>query len=157
MQIKTTGLENQKTVLQCRIMTTGLEKLGSKVRTLRKSRWRSQEKFVQYMEEMFGSSIHQTSLSAIELGEKYPTVENLALLARALETNTDYLLGLTDDDRPHSQLDDQVIVTVEDPVERRMLQDALEMLAKASPDDKEYIVGLIRRLAPKKPRIIGDE
>jgi hypothetical protein len=84
-------------------------------------------------------------------------VETLALLARALETNADYLLGLTDDERPHGQLDDQVVVTVVDPVDRKMMQEAIEMLARASKDDKEYIVSLIRRLSPKKPRIIGDE
>ena len=140
-----------------RMMTMGIEKLGERVRGLRELRWRSQQKFAEYVEQEFGSTMHQTTLSGIERGEKYPSLDNLALLARALDTNTDFLLGLTEDDRPVSQLDDQVVVTVEDPEERKELQDALDMLMRASKDDKQYILGLVRRLAPKKPRIIGDE
>lgn len=157
MRLSTIGLELEKGVIQFGIMTIGIEGLGKRVQDLRKIRWRSQERFSEYMQEVFGMSLHQTSLSAIERGEKFPTVENLALLARALETNADFLLGLTNDDRPHGDLDDQVVVTIDDPKERAMIQDAVEMLVRSSADDKAYIVSLIRRLAPKKPRIIGGE
>jgi transcriptional regulator with XRE-family HTH domain len=155
--MNTISIDAEIAMINFGIMTNGLEKLGEKVRCLREVGWRSQEKFVTHLKDAFGVSLHQTSLSAIERGEKFPSVETLALLARALETNADYLLGLTDDERPHGQLDDQVVVTVVDPVDRKMMQEAIEMLARASKDDKEYIVSLIRRLSPKKPRIIGDE
>jgi transcriptional regulator with XRE-family HTH domain len=103
-----------------------------------------------------GSQSHISNMEKSK-GEKLPSVEVLRALAIALETNTDYLLGLTDDDRPHGQLDDQVVVTVEDPDERRIIQEATEALVRATKEDKDYIVGLIRRLSPKPPRIIGDE
>lgn len=138
-------------------MTSSIQNLGERVRKLRKERWRSQEKFVKYIQQEFDEAIHQTTLSGIERGEKYPSLDNLALLAVALDTNSDYLLGMTTDDRPVSQLDDQVIVTVEDPQERKELQEALDMLTRATKEDKQYILGLVRRLAPKKPRIIGGE
>lgn len=157
MVFNSMSLNLKNAMIHFEIMTIGIENLGQKIHDLRKSRWRSQKKFSDYLQEVFGMSIHQTTLSSFERGEKSPSVENLALLARALETNTDYLLGLTDDDRPHGMLDDQVVVTVDDPKERAELQEAVEMLVRASTEDKEQIVRLIRRLVPKKPRIIGDE
>lgn len=153
----TIGTYSFSAMLQLPIMTTSIDGMGDKLRKLREPRWTSQQKFLDFVEETYGMSIHQTSLSAFERGDKRPSVETLTILAQALETNTDYLLGLTDDDKPHGKLDDQVVVTVEDANERVMLQDALEMLVRATKEDKEYIIGLIRRLSPKKPRIIGGE
>jgi transcriptional regulator with XRE-family HTH domain len=145
------------TMIHFEIMTNGLRSLGEKVYDLRKAGWRSQEAFAKYLEEKFGESLHQTTISAIERGEKDPSIETLALLARALETNTDYLLGLTDDDRPHGQMDDQVVATIEDAEERRMVQETVDLMAQAGKDEKEYIAALVRRLIPKPPRIIGSE
>jgi transcriptional regulator with XRE-family HTH domain len=39
---------------------------------------------------------NQTQISRYEVGENDPTGETLAALAKALQTTTDYLLGLTD-------------------------------------------------------------
>lgn len=103
-----------------------------------------------------GTQSHVANLESLTQS-KMPSVQILRALAIALETSTDYLLGLTDDDSPHGLLSDQVVVTVTDATERAMLQEAIELLARASSEDKEYIVALIRRLVPKKPRIIGDE
>ena len=53
---------------------------------------------------------HQTAISGIERGTRYPSVQVLAALAKILGTNTDFLLGLTDDDKPASDLEDQVVI-----------------------------------------------
>jgi transcriptional regulator with XRE-family HTH domain len=41
-----------------------------------------------------------TTLNRIENAHASMTMEKVAAIARALETSTDYLLGLTDDSRP---------------------------------------------------------
>lgn len=140
---------------------TGNNDFGARLRDLRMRVGMSQIELSQAVKDMTGGNKKgtQSHISNLENsdGAYLPSVPVLKSLAIILGTNTDYLLGLTDDDSPHGQLDDQVVVTVEDPTERAMLQDAIEMLTRTSSEDKEYIVSLIRRLAPKKPRIIGDE
>lgn len=44
--------------------------------------------------------VKQESISMYESGVSYPSAKVLIALARYLETSTDYLLGLTDDDTP---------------------------------------------------------
>lgn len=44
--------------------------------------------------------VTQESISMYESGVSYPSVIVLIKLAKYLETSTDYLLGLTDDDTP---------------------------------------------------------
>ncbi len=44
--------------------------------------------------------VEQESISMYESGVSYPSAKVLIALARYLETSTDYLLGLTDDDTP---------------------------------------------------------
>lgn len=44
--------------------------------------------------------VKQESISMYESGVSYPIAKVLIALARYLETSTDYLLGLTDDDTP---------------------------------------------------------
>lgn len=100
---------------------------------------------------------HQTAISGIERGTRYPSVQVLAALAKILGTNADYLLGLTDDDKPASDLDDQVIIGVSNPEERKLLQDAIELLAGVPLDEQRYLVALVRRVVgTNKPRIIGE-
>lgn len=136
-------------------------KFGTRLRELRERVGFTQEELSQAVKDMVdgkkkGTQSHISNLESLK-GGKLPSVPVLRALAIILETNTDYLLGLTTDDKPHGDLDDQAVVTIEDPEERAMIQEAMEALARAPKADKEYIVGLIRRLAPKKPRIIGDE
>ena len=44
--------------------------------------------------------VKQESISMYESGVSYPSAKVLIALERYLETSTDYLLGLTDDDTP---------------------------------------------------------
>ena len=138
---------------------------GERLRKLREGFGMSQAQLSQAVKDMVGENKSgnkkgtQSHIANLEssTGDKFPSVPVLRALAVILETNTDYLLGLTDDDRPHGYADDQVVATVEDSEERRMLQEAMDLLASAPKNEKEYIVGLVRRLTPKKPRIIGGE
>lgn len=138
-----------------------LHKLATRLRDLRVRAGFTQEELSQAVRDMIGGKQKgkQSHISNLESTKatKLPSVPVLRALAVILETNTDYLLGLTDDDRPHGQVDDQAVLTIEDPEERALIQEAMEAMARASPEDKEYIAGLIRRLVPKKPRIIGGD
>lgn len=103
-----------------------------------------------------GSQPHISNLENSS-GDKLPSVPVLRALAVILKTNTDYLLGLTNNYRSFGDIEDEVVVTVEDADARKVVQEIAEALASAADDDRQYVAGLVRRLLPKKPRIIGDE
>lgn len=136
-----------------------LSDFGKRLRSLRRRAGMSQEALsIAISNAIKGKDTYtQSYISNLEssMASYLPSVQALRAIAIALDTSTDYLLGLTNDDLPHGNLDDQVVVTVEDPQEKAMIQEAMKALANASPDDKQYITALIRRLLPKSPRIIG--
>jgi transcriptional regulator with XRE-family HTH domain len=136
-----------------------LSVMGDRLRRLREGLGMSQSELGEAVKKMVGEKGTQSHISNLEksTGDKLPSVPTLRALAVILETNTDYLLGLTDDDRPHGQMDDQVVATIEDAEERRMVQETVDLMAQARKDEKEYIAALVRRLIPKPPRIIGSE
>lgn len=121
----------------------------------------SQEGLSQAIWDMLGENKKgsQPHISNMEKGEgnKLPSVQVLRAMAVILGTNTDYLLGLTDNWRPLGDINDEVVVTIENDNERRMIQEMTEMVADASSEDKQYIVDLVKRILPKPPRIIGDD
>lgn len=134
--------------------------LGDRVRDLRMRVGLGQKELSQRVNDLIGKPKKgsQSHIGNIEGTEgKMPSVQVLWALAIILETSTDYLLGLTNDDRPLGNADDQVVVTVEDHEERKVVQEVAELMARASHDEKLYVAGLVRRLLPKKPRIVGDE
>ena len=47
------------------------------------------------------TGIDQADYSKIENNKRYPTVEQAKRLAIALETSTDYIFELTDEDKPY--------------------------------------------------------
>lgn len=57
-----------------------------------------------YTQDELAELIHgsQKQIWRYESGKGFPSVETLILLAKILETSTDYLLGLTDEIRPIS-------------------------------------------------------
>lgn len=133
--------------------------LGERVRDLRKARKLTQEELGSLLGETpFANGVGQSHLANIENGRATLSVPVLAALAEVLETNTDYLLGLTDDATPHSDLEDQVVVGVKDPAERARLQEALNILRTFSePEQKLYLDMLRMVIKPRPPRIIGGE
>lgn len=132
-------------------MTSGNTVIGTRIKKLRDNAGLSQEMLATL------TNVSQSFISAVERGQKLPSHMALIALARELNTNVDFLLGLTDDDRPLGNQDDQVVLTVEDPELRDQIQEAVEGLSRLPKEDRDYIMGFIKRLAPKRPRIIGGE
>lgn len=68
---------------------------GDRLKKLRKNKGYTQIK-IQMM-----TGIDQADYSKIENNKRYPTVEQAKRLAIALETSTDYIFELTDEDKPY--------------------------------------------------------
>ena len=68
---------------------------GLRLRVLRKKRGYTQIK-IQLL-----SGIDQSDYSKIENGIRYPTVEQAKRLALVLDTSTDYIFELTDEEKPY--------------------------------------------------------
>ncbi len=78
--------------------------LGERLRKLRKQRKLTQGQLSVY------SQVSQPTISQLESGQIQDlTGEMLARLAKALDTTTDYLLGLTDDPRKPARQDYKAI------------------------------------------------
>jgi transcriptional regulator with XRE-family HTH domain len=72
-----------------------------------------------------------------ETGKQIPSAETLVMLARALETSTDYLVGFSDTVKPISSLDELDVVELE----------ILALLRAQNPDQREKLLNAIRALA----------
>lgn len=151
-------LEASYEVLSWHRMSSGLVGMGDRIRNLRETAGYSQLELAVALKKRHGVEVHQTHVSGMETGRKQPSVSVLAALAEVLETNTDYLLGLTDDPAPHSDLEDQIVVGVKDSAERARLQEALNILKTFSePEQKTHLELLRMVIKPRPPRIIGSE
>lgn len=134
--------------------------MGNRIRDLRKRMHLSQTELADHVNRSrFRPDIKQSRISDLERlqGEQLPSVPLLAALAEALETNADYLLGLTDDDKPASDLEDQVVFEVRDPALRREMQEVAAMLRELTPEQLRTVRELMKMITPRKPRIIGGE
>lgn len=136
------------------VMTKGIDNLmkivGERISALVDLKWEgSQEELAALL------NVHQTHVSAMKRGAKFPSVPVLVDLARVLETNADYLLGLTDDDKPPSDLEDQVLVTVRDPEEKALFHELFELLRKKPPEEQRLVLEMVRLMTPKAARIVG--
>ena len=69
--------------------------LYKRIRDLREDRDIPQRKMAEYLQ------IHQTTYSDYELGNLNVPVDVLIKLARFYETSIDYIVGLTDNDKPY--------------------------------------------------------
>lgn len=69
--------------------------LFKRIRDLREDRDISQKKMAQYLQ------IHQTTYSDYELGNLNIPVDVLIKLAKFYDTSIDYLVSLTDNDKPY--------------------------------------------------------
>ena len=68
---------------------------NERLRYLRKKRG-----FTQVNVQM-STGIDQSDYSKIEKGTRYPTVEQTKRLALMFDTSADYILGLTDEEKPY--------------------------------------------------------
>lgn len=64
------------------------------LKTIREKRHKSQ------LSVALASGVTQEAISMYESGVGYPSAQVLIKMSKYLETSTDYLLGLTDDDTP---------------------------------------------------------
>lgn len=69
--------------------------LFKRIRDLREDRDISQKKMAEYLQ------IHQTTYSDYELGNLNIPVDVLIKLAKFYDTSIDYLVSLTDNDKPY--------------------------------------------------------
>lgn len=143
-------------------MTTGITLQPGRLAEKRKAANLSQEGLAALVRKRLGDpTFHQTNISGYERGIKTPSLPVFRALAKVLETNMEWLAGETDDDKPASDLEDQVVVGIDDPEDRAMMQDMMNLLAAAGSDERRYVAGLVRRLLTSArqpvPRIIGDE
>lgn len=67
----------------------------SRLRTLRKKRG-----FTQIKMQML-TGIDQSDYSKIECGKRFLSLEQCRRVAEALDTSMDYLVGLTDEEKPY--------------------------------------------------------
>lgn len=89
-------------------MTLSNVGVGGRVRQLRESVLMNQSGLATAIAKEVGKTdFTQGSISAIERGDRLPSVPVLVALAKILETSTDYLLGLTDDPSPRARLSTQ--------------------------------------------------
>lgn len=98
------------------------------------------------------SGVDRSLISRIERGVR-PNVygETVAALARALETTTDYLLGLTGNPWPPDNT-----TSPETEIEWQLLEE----FRKLDPEEQRYALAQMQFIArysgPHRPRIIGD-
>lgn len=144
-----------------------LSQLGAKVFRKRKEDLKiSQDELIARMNQtVYQPDVaRQSHISNIENsdGDKLPSIRVLAALAVALETNVDFLVGLTNDPKPASDLEDQLVVEVRDEEERALLQELFDLIHRRPREEQRFLADVIRRLAapppaPKAPVIIGSE
>jgi len=91
-------------------------------------------------------NVHQTHVSALLRGAKLPSLELARKLAIVLDSNVDYIVGLTDDDKPFGDLDDQVVVTIDGPVRRAKVQGIADALRRMSDADLDLVASLVERI-----------
>lgn len=107
-------------------MSTGITLIADRLVEKRKRANLSQEGLAALVGKRIGeASFHQTNISAYERGVKTPSLPVFRALAQILDTNMEWLAGETDDDKPSSDLEDQVVVGVKDRQERELLQEMI--------------------------------
>lgn len=109
----------------------------------------SQTEIANIFEEATGERVHQTTISGLLSGKRGPSLEMLTQWASFFDVSTDYLLGLTDDEMPPGNKEEQVLWRIRDPKLRQTVQEVVEKMAEMSSEDVALIDGLIRRLTRK--------
>lgn len=140
-------------------MTLSIAGVGARVRQLRESVLMNQSGLATAIAKEVGKDdFTQGSVSAIERGDRLPSVPVLAALAKVLETSTDYLLGLTDDPTSVGDMDEQVVVSVSDPETRQVLQELTSVITSQTAQEQKFVLDVVRRLvtSTRPVRIIGE-
>ena len=139
-----------------------LSQLGAKVAKKRDALDISQEELLREMRlTPYRPDItRQSHISNIETstGDKLPSVRALAALAVALKTNTDYLVGLTDDDAQSGLRGELLTLNVRDEGERQLLRGLYDLIHNLPHEEQRFLADVVRRLVgPTQPIVIGKE
>ena len=78
------------------------EKFGERLRKMREIRGYTREALAELLD------VHWTYVEKLEKGKRYPSFAMLVKLLTILEVSADYLLGLTDNPQPHSDLPEMI-------------------------------------------------
>lgn len=136
-------------------MTESIKLDPERVAKKRKAIFKSQADLVKAWHQRFGDAPHQTHISKVEQGTKGLSLEKVGQLAELIETNVDYLISRSDDDKPSSDLEDQVVFSVYTEKERKLLSAIGKEFLELNEDDQQLALDLISRLGKNKPpRII---
>lgn len=131
-------------------MTESIRLNPERVKKKRIEIFGSQPKLVKAWSERFGDAPHQTHISKVERGIKGLSLEKVGQLAELLETNIDYLILRSDDDKPASDLEDQVVFTVYTEKEKRLLKEIGEEYLTLSDADQQLVLDFVSRLPKDK-------
>lgn len=132
-----------------------LEEVGKKIRDLRNDLGYSQKRLAQLASETrYGISVTQPQIGNIESGngENLPSLRLMGALAVVLETSTDFLYGLTDDEMARTDREHQVVKDVEDDGVRAALQEICNFAIESemSVDDLDLLLILAQRISGKQ-------
>lgn len=135
-------------------MTEGIR--GDRVKLLRERQGWSQSELARQMTQA-GSRTIPSHISALERGDRGLGTKKLTTLAQVLETNPNYLLGLSDDDSPPSDQEEQVVVAIRDERSRELIQEAINLLAARPYKDQLFLIEVFRRLVRPAPLPLTSE
>lgn len=120
-----------------------LATFGKRLRVLRNEQGLTQGDLIDILERRYGVTVGRSYISILEGGEKMPSGEIVAAMARALKTTSDYLLLLSDNP---IYVEDGVTVSADDPAEVQLLEDLLRVAQELPRGDQEFALSFLRRL-----------
>lgn len=134
----------------------GIEEIGMKVKFLREELGYTQAQLAEEVgKSPFGITIVQGQIGNIESGDgkNLPSARLLGALAFALDTSTDFLCGLTNDEMSRSDREGQVVKDVKDENVRLSLQAICNYVVESgmSADDLDLLLILAQRISSSQP------
>ena len=111
-------------------------RIASRLNELRKKADMSQYDLVNRL-ATYSISVRQSPISGIENGDSKPSLDMLVGLVYSLDTNADYLLGLTDDPRPVGLMAKTVAKVVNDDAQRAILREIVARITALPPDSRQ--------------------
>lgn len=120
--------------------------IGKRIVELRNERGLSQSGLAMSANQTrWKPDIGQSYLSTLERssGDRVPSARTLCALAEALQTSTDYLLGMTDDSTSPADLADQVVFSVSDDVDRLFAVKLMRHAMRMSSSERHTLLKMV--------------
>lgn len=133
------------------------ETLGKRVKMLRDHQGLTQDELRAEVMRATGMHISQNYISEIERDKAVPNANLVAALAQYFRVTADFLLLISDNPSIPDN-DRHLIVEIESIHQRRIAEEAVELLLELPEDEQEHMLKTIRLLrGSRRPRIIGSE